>query len=344
MDNSKISIGIVGAGRMGITHYSILNSHPDIQITAVADPSSLVLTLMEKYLAVKTFKDSQDLITKGRPNAILVCTPPHLHYDILKEAGKNGIHAFVEKPFTTTYTHSAIIRDLYEQKGLVNQVGYVNRFNDVFSYVKQLIDNQVIGKVVRFKSEMFSCTVTKPEEHSGWRSSHDTGGGVVFEMASHAIDLVNYLIGPPAKVIGTCFDQVYSSSVEDIVSSTFVYPDIHGSLFVNWSDASYRKPSNKIELFSRQGKIIADQYAAKIFLGEENQQYGLRKGWNTKYITDVAENVPFYVRGNEFTSQLYHFVECIKNNKISRCSFRDASLTQEVIEKMFQDGKQNALS
>ena len=57
MGNSKIKIGIIGAGRMGITHYSIINSHPEIEIESVADTSSLVLTMMKKYLPVKTYKD-----------------------------------------------------------------------------------------------------------------------------------------------------------------------------------------------------------------------------------------------------------------------------------------------
>ncbi len=57
--------------------------------------------------------------------------------------------------------------------------------------------------MIRFKSEMFSCTISKSDEGSGWRASRESGGGAVFEMASHAIDLVNFLIGKPDKVTGS---------------------------------------------------------------------------------------------------------------------------------------------
>ena len=73
----------------------------------------------------------------------------------------------------------------------MNQVGYVNRFNDVFVKVKELLEADLIGKVIRFKSEMFSCTITNSDEGSGWRATRE-GGWCVFEMASHAIDLVNF--------------------------------------------------------------------------------------------------------------------------------------------------------
>src|ERR1035437_7516755 len=151
MSNSKISIGIIGMGRMGITHYSIINSHPDVEVVAVADPSALILTMMSKYLSVKSFKDYCDLLIESRPDAILVCTPPTLHYPIVKKAAELGIHVFVEKPFTTKYKESLELAVLYNQKKLVNQVGYVNRFNDVFVKMKELLEAGIIGKIIRFK-------------------------------------------------------------------------------------------------------------------------------------------------------------------------------------------------
>jgi scyllo-inositol 2-dehydrogenase (NADP+) len=336
-----IKIGIIGAGRMGITHYSIINSHPDIEVVAVADPSSLITVIIEKYLKVPTFKDYKAMFEKVNLDAVLLCTPPFLNYEILKAAAALGIHAFVEKPYTTSANQAKEMADLYENKGLVNQVGYVNRFNDVFIKVKELINDDVIGNPIRFRTEMFSRTVIQDEEGSGWRSTRENGGGAVFEMASHSIDLMNFILGAPDRVIGTTLTRIYSKNVEDIVSSTFVYKSgLTGTLYVNWSDESFRKPTNKIEFFGTKGKILADQHGFKIYLKEENKKLGYREGWNTIYITDVFKSVPFYLRGNEFTNQLYHFVDCIqKNSKTTECSFREGYKTLSVIEEMFKDNE-----
>lgn len=339
----EIRVAIIGMGRMGITHYSIINSHPDVIIDSVADPSGLALSMISKYLKIKTFKNYEDLFKETNPDAVLVCTPPGLHYPIVKLAAEKGIHAFVEKPFTTKLSESTVLSNLYADKGLVNQVGYVNRFNDIFGKVKEFIDAGLIGKIVRFKSEMFSCTITHSDDGSGWRSSRESGGGAVFEMASHAIDLVNFLVGKPDKIIGTSFNNIYSKNVEDAVSSTFLYENgITGTLYINWSDTSYRKPTNKIEIFGNGGRILADQYTIKVFLNKPNDEYKLRQGWNTVYITDVFKPVPFYVRGNEFTSQLYHFIDCIQGKtKINKCSFKDGADTIEIIENIFNDYEKN---
>ncbi|MEA4936918.1 MAG: Gfo/Idh/MocA family oxidoreductase [Paludibacter sp.] len=340
----KIKLGIIGAGRMGITHYSIINSHPDVQVESVADPSALILTMMNKYLSVKTYKDYNDLIEESKVDAILVCTPPNLHFPIIKKAAEKGIHVFVEKPFTTKYDEASELARLYSGTKLVNQVGYVNRFNDVFTKVKELLDASLIGNIVRFKSEMFSCTITNNDEGSGWRATRESGGGAVFEMASHAIDLVNFLIGKPDKIIGSSLNQIYSKNVEDIASTTLIYKNgISGTLYVNWSDTSYRKPTNKMEIFGLGGRILADQHSLKIYLNQPNEKFNMRQGWNTLYITDIFKPVPFYVRGNEFTRQLYHFVDCIQGKSVRNlCTFADGVSTLEVIENLFNDYEENA--
>ncbi|MBH49864.1 MAG: hypothetical protein CMG69_03830 [Candidatus Marinimicrobia bacterium] len=336
-----IKIGIIGMGRMGITHYSIINSHSKVVIDSIVEPSSFILSMMNKYFPVKTFKDFNLLFTEEKPDAILVCTPPNMHYPIIKKAAEFGIHVFVEKPFTTKYKEASELSKLFLKNNLVNQVGYVFRFNDIFIKVKEYLKLGVIGKTIRFKSEMFSGTITRPNNGSSWRDSRESGGGAMYEMASHAIDLVNFLIGNPDKIIGSSLNQVYSKKVEDVVSSTFLYNNgLTGLLYVNWSDSSYRKPINIIELFGSGGRIIANQHTLKIFLNKNNKKLALKEGWNVFYITDIAKPVPFYVRGNEYTRQLYHFINCIiDKKKTNHCSFSDGLNTLKIIDNIYNDCK-----
>jgi len=343
MMNQKLSLSIIGCGRMGITHYSILNFHPGVVIRSVADPFDLMTKLMTKYLHIQTFKDYHELFEVGKPDAVVVSTPPNLHYPIVKKAAEKGVHVFVEKPFTTRYRDAFELHNLFRDAKLVNQVGYVNRFNDIFRKTKEFLDNGLLGNIIRFRSEMYSCTVTENAKSKGWRSLRESGGGALYEMASHAIDLVNFLIGKPAKITGSSLSKVYSSEIEDIVSSTLLYENgISGSIYINWSDKSYRKPTNRIEIFGDKGKLIADQYSMKIYLNNADKNLNLKQGWNTIYITDIFKPVPSYVRGNEFTSQLYNFIDVINGKSPApACSFKDAADTLEVIEEILNDFNTN---
>ncbi|MCU0460399.1 MAG: Gfo/Idh/MocA family oxidoreductase [Bacteroidales bacterium] len=340
-----IRVGIIGLGRMGMTHFSILNPRKDVEIVAVAESSGLIRSILGKYIPdIKLFEDYKELLDAGIVDAIIVCTPPNYHYPVIKMAGQRGIHVFSEKPFTTKSSEGSELSKDFIGKGLVNQVGYVNRYNDIFLKTREILESGIIGQVMRFSSEMYSATVIKPESGDGWRSSTKHGGGVVYEMASHSIDLVNFLIGKPDKVIGSVLSRVYSKNVDDIVSSTFTYKNgVAGTICVNWSDSSFRKPTNKIEIAGTEGKILADQHSLKIFLSSENPALNLIKGWNTFHITDIFRPVPFYVRGNEFTRQLYEFIDCIQGEaNRNLCTFGDGVNTLQIIEAIFEDYYKNS--
>ena len=165
------------------------------------------------------------------------------------------------------------------------------------------------------------------------------GGGCMYEFASHCIDLVLYLFGKPDRVMGSVMQSIYSSQVEDQVMSTFVYNrGFSGTIRANWSDESYRKPANIFTIFGTKGKIIADKHAYKIYLRDKDPGSGFHNGWNTRYITDFAEPVRYYVRGNEFSRQLDYFVDCIEKGQTGDvCGFSDAFMTDVVMAQITRD-------
>jgi predicted dehydrogenase len=333
-----LKAGIIGAGRMGITHLALLGSHPSVKVVAISDDSPLMSRALSRYRPdIRLFDDYTKMLQTVELDIVLIATPPHLHTPMIDAALDTKLSIFVEKPFTLSAEDARRLLARSQQTVGTFQVGYVNRFNDIFMKVKQLIDQGMIGRLVSFRSDMFGRTVTRPSSGSGWRGTRDTGGGCLYEFGSHAIDLMVYLLGRPERVTGSLLTPVFSSHVEDMVRTNVVYASgLTGSLTVNWSDESFRKPTNKIEILGEQGKILADQHELKVHLNRAQTPYV--KGWNTIYITDCFTPVPIYVRGNEFTRQIYHFVDRAQNPAGANLSgFTDATVTQEVIDMVFAD-------
>lgn len=345
--SEPLRLGVIGAGRMGITHFSIANAHPHARVTSVAEPSRLITAMLGKYARVATYKDYRGLLANEALDGALVCTPPAFNPDILAALLERRIATFCEKPFVLGADTGARLARAFEAAGVINQVGYVNRWNDLFTRAKGLVEAGLLGRPLRFRSEMFSSTIIRDAGEAGWRSAHAHGGGALFEMASHAIDLIAYMFGPPARVGGTSLSKVWSTQVEDIVSTSLFYDQganagLTGTMYVNWSDASFRKPTNKFEVFGTAGKLLVDQHAMKLHLNQPSERHGFKQGWNRLYITDVASPVPFYVRGVEYTAQLYDFILAVQAQKEGRaspvrCTFADAAANLRVIEQLFAD-------
>jgi predicted dehydrogenase len=330
--------GFIGFGRMGITHFSILNSHDSVDIVAVCDNSKTLMNVLGKYVDVKTYSDYREMIKDGKLDFVIISTPTASHAEVIKDAIDNNLHVFTEKPFTLTPEEGKEILGHLEDRNLVNQVGYVNRFNEVFLEVKRLLDAGVIGEIRNFNSEMYGPTVLKNSKGT-WRGKRTMGGGCMYEFASHCIDLVVYQLDQPEKVAGSIMQSIYSSGVDDLVMSNFVYDNgCSGTIMVNWSDETYRKPTNIVKIFGTKGKIIADKHMYKIFLKEANSANGFHQSWNTRYITDFARSVRVYVRGNEFTRQLDYFVDCIERGSTENISsFAEAHKTDIIMDEIRKD-------
>lgn len=332
----------VGFGRMGITHFSILNTNPSVHVVAISEPSSVMRSVLKKYLSVNLYSDYKKMLDAENVDFVVISTPPDSHAEIINEAIDRKIAFFVEKPLSLKASESQSIVEKLNANSVVNQVGYVNRFCETFKNVKAMLDAKVLGELKCFSSEMYSATVLK-DTSSGWRGKKKAGGGCLYEMTSHAVDLAVYLFGAPIFVKGSMIQGIYSSQIDDFVSTSLQYENgINGRVVVNWSDASYRKPGNIITINGKKGKIIVSKYSIKVFMLEDVPSFELKKGWNTIFLTDISENVEFYLRGNEFTTQLYDFVDCVLNSKETHSTCHDSMVVDQVLEAISRDAEQNA--
>ena len=282
------------------------------------------------------------MIDKEDLDFVVIATPTKFHYPIVKYALEKNIHVFCEKPFSLTSVEGTELAKIAKRKSLINQVGYHNNFVGTFRELKRLLGENVIGEVVHFTGEAYGPVVTK-EKGGTWRSNPAEGGGCTSDYASHVVNLIQEVIGRPVKINGTLLKSIYSKGVDDAVYSLLTLDnDISGVLLVNWSDDTYRKMSTSLTIQGKMGKIFCDATEIKIFMKEDNQREKLEKGWTTKYITEYALPVNFYLRGEEYSAQIDYFVDNVLNKKQgSYNTFEQGLYTDKVIEMILDNAKQN---
>jgi|ERR1035437_447501 predicted dehydrogenase len=335
-----IKAGIIGLGKMGISHAAIVNIHPSVELVAVCDTSSIVLDAFKKFSKVNVYKDYVKMIDNENLDFVVVATPTRFHYKMVRYALEKGIHTFCEKPFSLASKEGEDLVALADQKKLVNQVGYHNHFIGTFRELKRLLDANVLGNLVHFTGEAYGPVVTK-EKGGTWRSDPEEGGGCLFDYASHVLNLLQEIIGQPVKASGSQLKNIYSKEVEDAVYSILTLESgLSGILSVNWSDVTYRKMATSLTVIGKKGKIICDATEIKIYLKEADTRENLGKGWTIKYITDFAIPVNFYLRGEEYSAQIDNFIDCIKKGEQTEInSFKQGLTTDKVIELIIADSK-----
>ena len=336
----KLRGGIIGLGKMGLSHAAIVGPHPDVELAAVCDTSSLILDAFRKFSDVACHTDYKKMIDSEKLDFVIVATPTRFHYPIVKYALEKGIHTFCEKPFSLSISEGEDLVRIAGERSLVNQVGYHNHFIGTFIELKRCVRENIIGELVHFTGEAYGPVVTK-EKGGTWRSNPEEGGGCLFDYASHVLNLIQEIVGNPVSVKGTLRKKIYSRDVDDAVYSMLTLDSgLTGILSVNWSDETYRKMSTSLTLFGKKGKIICDATEIKIYLKEANPKENLEKGWTIKYITEFAIPVNFYLRGEEYSAQINNFISCILNKKQSDVNtFSQALNTDRVIDLIIADSK-----
>jgi scyllo-inositol 2-dehydrogenase (NADP+) len=333
-----IKAGIVGLGKMGLSHQAIVNAHPEIRLTCVSDASSYIVEILSKYTGVKGYTNYREMLAEEPLDCVFVATPSRYHTEVVSAALQRGLHVFCEKPFGLDPVGGFQLAELAESRHLVHQVGYHYRFVAAFSETRRLLERKLIGDLHHIHVEAYGPVVLRPKG-STWRSQKTEGGGCLFDYACHAIDLVNYLVGRPVAVSGTVLNKVFSNDVDDEIYSTFHFSEgFQGQLATNWSDESYRKMSVKVSLWGKNGRINVDRQEIQLYLRRlPTESEGFKVGWNVRFTTELTPPVWFYVRGEEYSAQIDHFVRCIETGTTPLSNFRTASDTGLVAAMMRMD-------
>lgn len=335
-----VKVALIGAGKMGISHLSILGANPNVDVVGVCDTSKLVLGALQKYTKFQCFTNHIKMLDEAKPDAVVIAVPTKFHFEFAKEVISRNIHVFVEKPFCLNPTQSSELVAMAKSNNVVNQVGYHNKFVGTFQEVKRLVADGYIGTLQHFEGEAYGPVVIKKKADT-WRSDPTEGGGCLMDYASHVIDLINDTLSPIAEANGTILKTIYSSQVDDSVFSLLQLNNgTSGLLSVNWSDETYRKMSTSMTILGSKGKIISDANELKVYFKDDNCPKGYSKGWNVKYVTDLAGQVDFYLRGEEYSAQMDYFIQAVLGNLPNSINnFESAWVTDKAIALIKKSAK-----
>ena len=334
-----LRVAVIGLGKMGVSHLAIINAHPDVKVVAVCDSLGYALDILNKYTGISTYSDFDKLLAQVELDAVVIATPSRFHAPMVTAALNKGLHVFCEKPFCLDPDDADRLAALAEEKGLVNQVGYHYRFVGAFQEMHRLLAAGAVGKVSHVLAEAYGPVVLKPKG-STWRTQSSEGGGCLYDYAAHPLNLLNWFFGQPIAVSGSVLGRIFSRDTDDEVYSTLHFDKgVTAQLSVNWSDDSHRKMSTKLSIWGEKGRIIADRQECQVYLRDASSAPpGFQVGWNLRYTTSLTDPVWFYIRGEEYSAQIDHFVRSINDTSTARSnSFAQAAMTDRAIARIVED-------
>lgn len=323
MDKKCLRIAVVGMGKMGLLHASILNVMPNVELAAICEKSSFTLKFLKKLLHQVPVVDDVSDFSGLDLDAIYVTTPIHSHFNVGKHVCENQLarNLFVEKPLSANSFQAKELCELAKQKCNVTMVGYLRRFMVTFLKAKELLSENAIGEIESFNVKAFSA------DFFGVRNNPKISiarGGVLKDLGSYAIDLALWFFGD-TQVDSATIASLTGAGAEDAVNFAVHRESdgLRGKFSVSWCAEGYRMPEVVMSILGSEGIIEVND--DKISLRNGNGEVF----WHRP---DLNDAVSFWLGSPEFYRESAYFVNSVQNNLAAEPSFETASKVDFMIE------------
>jgi predicted dehydrogenase len=201
----EIRIGLIGYGFIGKVHtlaYRVLPMIYDpfpstiklVGVSAASQDSTQKGVEQGGYEFGTT--DWRELVERDDIDVIDCCTPNFLHKEMLITSMQAGKHVYCDKPLAMNLAEAREIVSVARETGIQHQMTFNNRFLPVTMRAKQLMDEGFLGQVLSFRAAYLHAGYTDPQRPFSWRLDVTRGGGgALFDLGSHVIDLLRLLLG-----------------------------------------------------------------------------------------------------------------------------------------------------
>jgi len=247
------NFAVIGCGNISQTYLYALKQNRNAKVVAVVDTNIEKTSKVAKEFKIqRCYDDYEEMLDLEGLDAVVICTPHHLHYKQVLYCAERGINILCEKPLTTT---------LRKTKQMINKCEHIKfgvmlqrRFFPNTEAVKKVLEKKLLGDI-KYATLDFTCHKT-PEFYNSWRGKKISGGGVLLSQALHRIDRLVYFFGKYEALYG-CIEKTRDYiEVEDYANGVITFEngiDI-GIIANNSSGNSNTKSIIKIE--GTDGQII----------------------------------------------------------------------------------------
>ena len=321
----KLNVAVVGLGKMGILHTSLLNVQSNVHIAALCDKSYLMRRLAKSTLKSPLVTGDITELARLDLDAVFVTTPIPSHYGIVKMIYEDNIanNVFVEKTLSSSFNGSEDLFNLSQRNKGITMVGYMKRFSVIFKKAKELLAEQILGKLISFDAYAYSSDFVGVKHASSGSSAR---GGVIEDLGSHVADLALWFFGDLSVQSAETQSMVSPDSVDSATFGVQGANGLQGTFDVSWVKPGYRMPEFGFAIEGEKGVILVDDNELKIELNKTQE--------TRLYRQNLDDQVLFLLGDPEYFREDTHFVASIVENTYPKTNFQTAMKVDFLLEEV----------
>jgi predicted dehydrogenase len=332
-EKKHIRLGLIGSGSRGRGLASLIKEMPGAELVSCCDilPDHLKEGLKFASKDAKGYADYRKLLDDKTIDAVIIATPLFLHHQMAVHAIAAGKHVYLEKSLAYDIPQTLDLVKKVQNSKLVFQVGYQYRYYGLYHKVKEVIDQNWLGKITHFECQYnrnsnWRNPVSDPklERTINWRMYREYCGGPLSELCAHEIDMVNYLLNShPLKVTGVGSINYWKDGRDtyDNVRTLYEYPNGIKASFTSVLSNAYN--GYGIRILGDRATVEIQREKAFIYAETTENIKGTVDGVSGATIkaatqgeaVEIIFKKPGEVDQEPTTFALQDFFECIRTGK-----------------------------
>ncbi|HVU07461.1 MAG TPA: Gfo/Idh/MocA family oxidoreductase [Verrucomicrobiae bacterium] len=310
--------------------------------------------------------DWREVVESPLIDIVDICTPPHLHAEMVMAAAKNGKHILCEKVFALNVKQAEQMLAAAQKVKIVHMICHNYRRIPAIALAKRIISEGALGRIFHFHARYAQDRLADPEFPVDWRLQKATsGGGVHFDIGSHIIDLGRYLVGEFKEVCGLTNtfvpERPLASALAkgarkmakvDVADSSIFFGKMENGALANLEATRYatgRKNHIAIEINGSKGSLyfdFEDMNRLKFYNADDPKD---RQGFRDILVTQ-RDNIQPYVSNwwppghiigyeHTFVHTVADFVNACADGKPVQPTFEDGLKNQQVLAAVEESAK-----
>lgn len=231
-----LRLGVIGAGAIvQVAHLPVLKRLKGVELAAICDTDlPKARALAQRYGIAGVYDDLEDLLSHETLDALLLCTPNHLHEPHVLAGLSAGLHILAEKPLALGEGSAQKLARAAEKRDRVVMVGMSHRYRPDVQAVRQFVQNGELGEIDSVRGSWHMARPARAQ--LGWRQRKElAGGGVMLDLGLTILDLAFWLGGNPrpVRVSASLSRAGRGERAVDQSGSAFIVCEDDCSLFVD---------------------------------------------------------------------------------------------------------------
>lgn len=223
----------------------------------------------KRHGAKRYYTRYEDLLADDEVNAVYVATPPHVHAEQVIASARAGKHVMCEKPMAMTLAECDEMIHTADQCSVQLMVAYYRRTFPAVLKIEELIDTGRIGRPTQIRTEVAGLFKPAADDELPWRVDPTvSGGGFMWDVGSHRIDLMIHLMGRINHVAAFVDTVTFDIPVEDAATLMLRFANgAHGSGIYHWN---VNRGSDEIEVGGTGGRILCEMGSGRVKLTRDD--------------------------------------------------------------------------